>query len=164
MSHHFAKFSKVIVDNSTTNEFYTAIQEWVFLRVDDNSDYGDANCICDHPIKYEYHITNFLNKRELVVGSKCIERVTKEHPDLANIPLVVAVASVESLITRLSKKKVGFGKYKATKPTFQEVFRKDKAYCQWLINNATFREPVDKKRTASNNMSEFKQYLVMMGV
>ena len=53
--------------------------EWYLYAVDEVENYGDAICICEHPIKFQYYIKNSVNGNEAVVGSCCVKNIGAKH-------------------------------------------------------------------------------------
>lgn len=68
---------QVVLENSKSKRWQTAVTEWVLDYTDETEKFGDENCDCGHPIKYLYYITNMKNNKELLVGSCCINKFGK---------------------------------------------------------------------------------------
>ena len=75
----FKKF--ILIDSVEKEDYKKALDEWEFTDLYDRGEV-DGMCICTHPIRYEYTITNKINKNELIVGSICVQQVKKQNKRL----------------------------------------------------------------------------------
>lgn len=63
-----------VVGNSTTFTWEEAKLEWYCSNSSLNQ---EGKCICGHPLRNLYYITNRLNKKVLIVGSTCVKKFDK---------------------------------------------------------------------------------------
>lgn len=65
-------FIQKIIEHSTVDNYDDALEEFVAEYMDTADDVSE--CICTHPILYNFHLINKVNGCQIVVGSCCINK------------------------------------------------------------------------------------------
>lgn len=79
MSTYFEILIQEIVRMSEADNFKDAALEWMFIGEERNEE--GSECVCTHPIKVEYMITNGLTDHTCIIGSCCIHRFGNRELD-----------------------------------------------------------------------------------
>jgi len=67
------KFEHNLKKASNSNNIKDAKSEWVILS-DELRDSSDRTCICQHKIKYTWHLVNKINGNIIYVGRVCLKK------------------------------------------------------------------------------------------
>ena len=81
MADSFPRFTTQLIKFSE-NETYESIiraKEWEYKYTVEIYENRQGKCICGQPIKYLFFIKNKLNGNELLLGSTCIDYISKEY-------------------------------------------------------------------------------------
>jgi len=70
-----------IVELSESKNYFDAIDEWDLIYMNDLG-VEIGHCTCGHLIRYEYHLKNKENGKNLIVGSTCINRFDEKNKQL----------------------------------------------------------------------------------
>lgn len=118
-------FYSTLKNNSVSNE-KDCVEEWIL----ESSYTEDNNCICRHPIYYNYVIKNKYNNNELIVGSSC-KKLFDNNDEL--IDKIKYIDNKYKYIKKYEKRKLVLGKY--SNKTFKEIYDlKDEEYINQIIN------------------------------
>lgn len=75
MSNASYKFEEHLIKKSRSKDFKNAVEEWVFIKNDEQTP-GTIPCICsNNNIKYIYYFFNIINGNMVSVGKNCAKRL-----------------------------------------------------------------------------------------
>ena len=150
-------FEEALVENSETDTFLKAIQEWVIDGVTEGKD--DNYCICGQKIKYLFTIRNKINQNQIFpVGSSCVlkcDNLVESHHEIKH-KYQKPHLYCEKCGQRHKNRKpicntckkgnrlVKFGKHKYH--SYNYIFENDFGYFGWLKRETSF---------FNRNMEEF---------
>ena len=168
MSKFFTILREEVTKASVSDVWEEAKNEWKPIRVSQESNEANLECVCTHPVKNLYLLRNLKNKAEIEVGSICIDlfknesmkkelrSIISEHSHEQEVRMITeALQTTQGYQVSFKHIDTGIANYnlisptKKRKPLLEALHNIERMYQLADDSNYKFTSPIKAKKTGA---------------